>query len=71
MHFSPPRLPATSHCLGSVAGFQRATFADSRRLSNPLDFRLEIAVANFLIYDEEKFLGKFVKKAGGIQCGIG
>ena len=35
--------------VGRVAGFQRAPFVGSRRLSKSLDFRPKTAVANFLI----------------------
>jgi hypothetical protein len=34
---------------GSIAGFRGATFETSRRLSKPLNFRPQIAVANILI----------------------
>ena len=35
---------------GSIAGFRGATFETSRRLSKPLDFRPQIAVANVLTF---------------------
>jgi len=37
-------------CYGSMAGFRGATFETSRRLSKPLNFRPQIALANILNY---------------------
>ena len=38
-----------------MAGFQGATFETSRRLSKPLNFRPQIAVANILNYERVEF----------------
>jgi hypothetical protein len=57
---APRELAASDDPFGSMAGFRGATFETSRRLSKPLNFRPQIAVANILasVDEHEEFYEK-------------